>query len=662
MTHFRFSFFFIALGMAWPALSLDCKADANLPIPSDSDLNAIAAMLPADPQGVGRPISDRAAWAIAAKQAVFQKQERDAARYLHEPIPVLTDDLFNEVVKDGRRDTYEQPAHLRTTRLVAFVVAECIENQGKYLPAIEAELKAILDEKTWGMPGQILMVKPFGGNESIDLASSVRAWNLATADYWLGDKLQASTRQRIRDEMRRRIFANYEDAVKTGKPHWFWMTANMNWNAVCTSGVLGAALAILPDPKERALFVYEARASMTDYLTGFETEGYDSEGLGYWNYGFGSYLCLSETLYQATQGKISLFQGDKLRQVALFPRHFEIVDGIFPAFSDSGVPRSHGIGPTSGSGLLLLINQRWGMGWTDIDPAKNDMFATHPLGDRLQGFGLFGFPLPVYDGTAVTGSPAPPDETAQGDLRYYFKQAGVLITRSTRPGAARLGLAIKGGENVATGHGHADNGAFVVACNGEGLISTPGMENYTAKSFGPHRFESMYANSYGQDVPYVNDTMQTPRTTALGKILSTDFTEDKDTLVMDLTSSYAVPALTKLTRTFVLDRQKPAVEITDEATFSQPTKYGSALVTVWDWKKEAPGVFLFFHGNAAVRATVTVDQGSVIDKAEPIVGFSPLGAHPPLRIGLSLEQPVSHVVMHTEIVPADPPPAVTSSK
>ena len=667
----RFALFLIVFGLAWPALLPASNTDTAVPAapplpPTQANLDPLAAMLPADPQGVGRPISDRGAWALAARQPAFQKEERDAAQYLSQPTPELTDALFNEVVKDGRRDTYEKPFRLRSTRLVAFVVAECIENHGKYLPAIETELNAILDEKSWANPGSVLMSHAYGGMDCIDLAVSARAWTVATTDYWLGDKLKPETRQRLRSEMKRRVFDSYEDAVKTGKPHWFWMTADFNWNAVCTSGVLGAALALLPDPQERALFVYGAQTSMTYYLAGFPDDGFEAEGLGYWSYGFGSYLCLSEAVCEATQGKINMFAGAKLRQIALFPRHFEIMDGTFPAFGDSGVVRTHGIGNAVDSALLLFINQRWGMGWTDLDPAKNNMFATHPLGDRLFGFGLFGFPLPAYGSSVVLGSPPAPDETAQGDLRFFFKPESVLITRSERPGAARLGLALKGGANIG-GHGHNDNGTYVVVCNGAALIVDPGMENYTAKSFGPHRYENMYNNSYGHDVPYVGNTLQKLGPDAQGKIVSTDFTDDKDTLVMDLTTSYPVPSLQKLTRTYVLDRTKPSLEITDEASFTEPTSFGSALVTIWDWKEEAPGVFLFSHENSAVRATVTVDHGSIIDKAEPIVGFFPLGSPQlygvkPERLGVNLAEPDTHVVMHTLIVPATAPATVTSSK
>jgi len=642
----------------------------QLPIPTQAEIDEIAAMLPATPQGVGRPITDRDAWAAAGQQPKFQRQVINAAKFVNEPTPELTDALFNDVQVTGRQESYMDPFRRRSTRFSAFVIAECIQNTGTYLPAIETELNAILSERSWATPGSIFSPIPdhrYGGMDCFDLATAARAWTVATADYLLGDKLKPETRQRIRVEMKHRVFDLYEDAIKKGTAPWFWMTAKYNWNAVCTAGVLGAGLAILPDPKERALLIKAAEIAMSKYyLPSFPDDGFDAEGLGYWDYGFGSYLCLSEAIYEATSGKINLFAGQKIRQIALFPRHFEIIDGIFPAFGDSGVVRSRGIENVVDGALLEFINQRWNMGWTNLDPARNNMYANHPVGDRLFGYGIFGFPLPTYGGSVVLGSPPFGSETAQGDLRFFFKRESVFIARSQRSDAPHIGLAIKGGDNSGN-HGHNDNGTFVAVCNGAALIVDPGMETYTTKSFGLHRFENMFNNSYGHDVPYVANTMQSTGVGAQGKITSTTFTKNKDTLKMDLTTSYAVPSLQSLTRTFVLDRTKPSIEIIDEVSFSEPTAFGSALVTVWDWKEEAPGAFLLSHEQSAVRATVTVDQGTIVNRPEPIIGFRQPGdpllyGLKPERLGVNLAEPVTHVVMHTLIVAATAPTTMPASK
>ena len=84
------------------------------------------------------------------------------------------------------------------------------------------------------------------------------------------------------------------------------MTATHNWNSVCHAGVVGAALALLSDPNERALFIYGAEKYSPFYLSGFGDDGYCSEGLSYWNYGFGNYLQLAMAVEHATKGNIDL--------------------------------------------------------------------------------------------------------------------------------------------------------------------------------------------------------------------------------------------------------------------------------------------------------------------------------------------------------------------
>jgi len=644
------------LGAAFVVLSTSLRADTFDPVawkaivPTDAQINAVAAMLPAKPEGVGRPITDRAAWATAMQQPYFQKQLKDAELYATQPIPDLGDTPATNFW------ILNVPFDLRSKRLIAFVIAECAQDDGKHLPLIEAELHAILTESAWSlMPGH---------RDEIDLAAAARGWTVATADYWLGDKLKPETRQLIRSELKKRIFDRYVADFKSDRPKWGWEMGNgSNWIAVCNSGVLGAALTVIDDPKERAFFVQTAQNSVAYYLKGMGDDGYDFEGIGYWGYGFGCYLCLAETLYEQTQGKINMFQGPKVRNMALFLKRMQMLPGVFAAWGDVWY-RGNG----SMEELNELINERWGMGWTDLDPSKSTMFATHNLGDRLFGFGLFGFPLPQYGDSPVAGSPATSEELAEGTLRTYFPDGKVLITRSQRPGAPDLGLAVKGGTNDHDGsgnkgHNHNDNGTYYVATKGVPLIVDPGMEIYTRDSFGPHRFESMMMNSYGHDVPYIGGTMQKSSPTALAVITDKSFTDDKDSITMDLTSSYDVPSLIKVTRTYVLDRTKPSVEITDTADFSAPTDYGSAFITGSKWTEKGPGSYLIYEKQSAVQTTVTLEDGSqtLLNKTEYLQMHQAGAGYHPMRLGFNLDKPVTHVVMHTTIVPVTaPPPAPTA--
>ena len=53
--------------------------------------------------------------------------------------------------------------------------------------------------------------------------------------------------------MEQRIFAPLRESFHTGQGNG-WLHAEMNWNPVCLAGPVGAALTVLPDRNDRALF------------------------------------------------------------------------------------------------------------------------------------------------------------------------------------------------------------------------------------------------------------------------------------------------------------------------------------------------------------------------------------------------------------------------
>ncbi|HEY8966057.1 MAG TPA: hypothetical protein VIM58_06415, partial [Candidatus Methylacidiphilales bacterium] len=179
---------------------------------------------------------------------------------------------------------------------------------------------------------------------------------------------------------------------------------------------------------------------------------------------------------------------------------------------------------------------------------------------------------------------------------------------------------------------------------------------YTNLTFGPRRFESMMMNSHGHDVPWVGGTLQKSGPEALAKVVATRFTDATDEIELDLATSYPVPALKRLRRTYRFDRMRPAVEIVEEVAFDRPTDYGTALVTLSEWKEEAPGVFVVREGKTALRATVTVEGGdavALVDKVEPVTAFSLPQGIAPTRLGVNAAKPVTRLTLKTTIVPAE---------
>ena len=77
-------------------------------------------------------------------------------------------------------------------------------------------------------------------------------------------------------------------------------TVTNNWNSVCLAGVTGAALTLLADKEERAYFVAAAEKYNVYGMKGYADDGYCSEGVGYYNYGFRAYILLREEVCRDT--------------------------------------------------------------------------------------------------------------------------------------------------------------------------------------------------------------------------------------------------------------------------------------------------------------------------------------------------------------------------
>lgn len=587
----------------------------------------IAALLPAKPQGVGRPLADRKAWEALLATGNYKSLLREAEKLSKAPIPEVPDELYLEFSKTGNRTHYQNAEGKRRARLPVLVTAECLENKGRFLPAIEALLQAICDEKSWTLPAHDRSLLNFKGEEiDIDLWSSAMGWELATTQSWLGVKLSDATRQRIRGELERRIFKPYRSSLATGKPRLWWVVGTNNWNAVCTAGVIGTALATLESRDERAIYVAAAEQSNAYFLSGFTADGYCSEGLGYWDYGFGHFVLLAETVRQATGEKLDWMQNDKVRTVAQFSTKLELLPGLYPAFADCST------GSRPDTLIMGYVSRRYGFGWSDWEQSAFGPKAG-PLGS------LFTQGLYRFDNSALRAKPAPA-AAQQIALRDFFSEAGILICRTPEASAGGLAAALKGGHN-AEHHNHNDVGSFVVAVGRSLPLLDPGAEVYTARTFSSRRYDSNLLNSFGHPVPRVAGQLQHEGRSREAKILAAEFTPAADKYVLDLRAAYDVPTLKTLVRTFVFSRAGGGrLTVTDEVEFTSPQSFGTALLTFGPWQKLADGRLLFGAQPDALTVSLQAEGGTLALQVAEIREDS-TSHKTPIRVGIDFTAPVT---------------------
>ena len=587
--------------------------------PSAERIAEIAAMLPAMPRGLGTPIHDRKPWEKLRADEAAPGILAVAGRFAETQPPALPDDLYLEYTRTGNRRNYERPYQECLSRIECLVVAECMENGGRFLPAIERDIRAMCEHRSWLLPACDGALTNFNGTHlTVALGSSLRAWMLATALHWLDDRLPDELRVRTYDEIRRRVLDPYLTALRAGTTggNW-WMLCTNNWNAVCNAGVVGTALAIVPSASERAEFVAGMELSIPLFIKGFTDDGYCNEGVGYWNYGFGRFMMMGLMLRDATGGRLDLFGDPKLEAIARFPLNILIQPAIAPAFADCSVRAK------PDSDVLALIDRVF----PDILPGR--VRTPRPLSGSILRTAFHA--LADHTGAepiAITAEHLAPHS--------WFDQAGVLISRSLPGAEAEFGAAVKGGHN-AESHNHNDVGSFVVALAGKPLLLDPGSEVYTRRTFSSQRYESKVLSSYGHPVPVVGGTLQVKGPEARGEILGASFSPEADRLVMEIASAYRVPALVSLVRTFVHDRGTQTITVEDHVRFREPTAFEACLVTCSRVHRAAPGCLAVYDDVHGLTVAIEV-EGSEWDYKEEAIDNP--GRPSPTRIGVALRESV----------------------
>ena len=589
---------------------------------------AVAEMLPDQPVGLGKPLSDRAAW-----------QGRDipggVERYLTEPLPEQPDELFLEFSKTGNRTHWQNVSGKRRGRLAPLVIAECVENKGRFLPALEALIQALCVEKTWVMPAHDSKLTNFKGESvDIDLASSALGWALATTDWLLGEKLTPATRQLLRERVDHFILKPYRDMYTGQRPPNWWILTTNNWNAVCLAGVTGTGLVMVEGKQQRAEFVAAAEKFSQNFLKGFTPDGYCSEGLGYWNYGFGHFILLSETVRQATGGKLDLLARPEAKAPALFPTRIMVDDQVGPAFADCGTTAR----PASSS--MYYLNRYFQLGY-----ARWDSLTAGQMGGSLFEQMLFSFPNKASEmpATRASGTDAP-----TRPLRDWFGDAGILVARPAGDPTDKLAIALKGGHNNEH-HNHNDVGSYTVFLGSRMPLLDPGAEVYTRRTFSSKRYDSKLLNSFGHPVPLVAGKMQRPGGDAKAEILATDFKPEQDTIRMSLKAAYPVPELKTLERAFVFSRAgQGSLTVTDTVELTAPQTFETALIVRTGWRELPDGKLMVYDMDQAVQVEIKATGGEIEIVPEQI---NEEASEHPIRLGLRLKQPVTTATIEAIIRP-----------
>lgn len=560
-------------------------------------------------------IQERVAWEQVP--AALQKSViNQAEAYLDQDIPNLPASLYLEFKRMGNRSRYQNEWYKRRRMLHAFVLAECVENKGRFLDPAANVIWAMCEETSWTWPAHIGPQKAGRGLPDVDdqvvaLFSAQTANSMVLADYLLGKKLDTVSpliRQRIHREIDRRILTpflekrfgwmGYGDRERGEHPN--------NWNPWVCSNVLVSALLAEKDETRRVRLVHKVLDCLDNFLTYYPSDGSCDEGPSYWKRAGGSLFDNLEWLHGASQGKIDYYDHRLIQEIGRFIYRAHIVDNYFVCLGDCdaqfSIPRE----------LVFRYGQRIG------DP---NMVALGASGATLETV----FPNRIIDLSRAL--------YAMFNLHEMLKKSDVeqpmvrdvwlgnenmqLMAARDKEGTAKgLYVAAWGGHNGQS-HNHNDVGNFIVFADGQPVIIDLGRPEYTRQTFSSRRYEIWAFQSQYHNLPTVNGVQQKAGGRYRTRHVDYKKTDDSAELTMDIARAYPDQAgIDSWQRAIRLDRGQ-SVTVSDAFQLKQPSKdIVMNYITACNVKLIEPGKILFAKGEASPRANMHFDPSQLTLKID----------------------------------------------
>jgi hypothetical protein len=574
-----------ALAADWPAAKLEgvlLARDAWRPVP---------------------PIGDRDAWARVAPGLRASIMAR-AEKALAEPVAPLPATLFLDYTRTGNRGRFESAMFARRDRLQSLVMAECVEDAGRFLDAIADTAWAVAEESSWTVPAHQGAQKARGGlpdtNEPIvDLFSAQTAHTLAWTWYLLGDRLDNVSplvRPRLTREIERRVLAPYE-----ARDDWWWMgfapraSRPNNWNPWINSNVLAAALLVETVPARRAALTHKVLRSVDAFLGPHPADGGCDEGPSYWGRAGASLFETLEILKSASGGRIDYFANPVVADIGRYIYRARIAGEWFVPVGDSGARVGVDRGLVFRYGAAIGDPQLRALGASGITEEDVD------LGDRSIGRTL----MTVFAWGAMAaerGSPAP----LPRDVWLPSDDMQLMAARD-REGSTEGYYVAAWGSHNAQSHNHNDVGNAVVFVDGAPVLVDAGRPTYTSQTFSARRYEIWAMQSAYHNLPTVNGQMQRDGSAFRAKQVAYQVREGSAALMMNIAPAYpAAAGIAEWTRTVTLERGRQVV-LSDAFFLKAPTRDLSMhLMTPCEVSEREPGTLRLDCGRVGGKPDLVV--------------------------------------------------------
>jgi hypothetical protein len=331
-----------------------------------------------------------------------------------------------------------------------------------------------------------------------------------------------------------------EFAADTSPPHWTSPRQRTNWNLVCNSALMIAALSVAETDWAAAGQIFDlCLRSISFGFDQYRPDGGWAEGPGYWHYATQYAVYLVDSLKTALGDDLELGSSAGFGNTGVFRLHAAGPSGKLFNFGDSEEKHSGGY-------WLFWLAKRY------HHPVDAWIERQH---DKVHPMDLLWFD--------PDARPASADHLT---THHRFHGIDVAMLRGDwQHGATYLG--IKGGANDACRHAHYDLGSFVLDADGVRWAVDLGPDDYQLPNYFDPAARARYyrTSTLGHNTVVVDGQSQAPR--AHARIVHEQFEPGLSRVVLDMTLAH--PGCARARRGFALIDGRHVV-IVDEIVPGRP--------------------------------------------------------------------------------------------
>lgn len=464
-------------------------------------------------------------------------------------IPRISFRGYKKFMSEGSRKESEEDYFQVRKQLAALGLYLCWDKNQKAIEYFNELLWSVGNEFSWCLASHLSYGEAGFGEDSdknIDLFAAETAESLSELLILHKDIIDPFIWSFLREQINKRVLQPFMEKT------WGWETSINNWCAVC-SGSIGIAAILLEEGKVRVKILDKVDKALEYYLRCFREDGATEEGIGYWVYGFGYYIYYTALRQERDADyRVSAERKNFIRKIAEYPYILQISEKVFLPFSDAdaetGIP----------TGLLSYLQEVYDA----RRPVCFEITSFHF--DHCYRFAHLGRNLWWTKKEIFHGKGS--------NITTYFKNLQWLIHRNDS-----VFFAVKGGHNKEE-HNHNDVGNFILALEGELILTDLGAGPYTADYFGEKRYQYTHTRSHWHNVPLVDGREQAV-TDTICQVTEVKLTDAIAGITLEYGGIYDMLDLYKLERKIEHNREEKKLTLWDSYEAGKKIEFEESFIS-----------------------------------------------------------------------------------